>query len=88
MRSSTLTKSKSLWSSVQVVEEPGLLVAGQHHLETMGSLFSQVDSLLCLTHPMLVPFPLRHPWTVSVFSLLNLRGLLCTGYELGTGTTM
>lgn len=48
MHFSILTKSKSKWSSVQVVGWPGLLVTGQHPLETRGSLTSQMDSPLCL----------------------------------------
>lgn len=55
MRFSTLTKSKSLWSYVQVAGEPGLLVARQHPLETMGSLASQVDSPLCLARACAFP---------------------------------
>lgn len=50
MHFSILTKSKSTWSSVQVVGWPGLLVAGQHPLETRGGLASQIDSPFCLAH--------------------------------------
>lgn len=50
MHFSILTKSKSAWSSVQVVGWPELLVAGQHPLEARGSLASQIDSPLCSAH--------------------------------------
>lgn len=52
MHFSILTKSKSTWSSVQIVGWPGLLVAGQDPLETRGS-----PRLIPLyAWPMLVPF--------------------------------
>lgn len=50
MHFSILTKSKSTWSSVQVVGWPGPLVAGQDSLETRGILTSQTDFPLCSAH--------------------------------------
>jgi len=85
MHSSTLTKSKRVWASVLAVGSLDFWWQGSFLLEPRAVWLHTLIPLCAW--PMLVPFSLRQSWTVFVFSLLNLRGLLCVGDELGTGTT-